>query len=131
MEKKPIVIKANRVPNPLKDFGAEQDRKIEQLKEQFGQEKIVNLLNAGFSKDTLIAYLEKNESSYSSVIKAVQSFLQAKALLEFHDIQSAEHIAAILVAPMNGPEFPRSIGIDDGVYVNGQIDANVTGKINT
>lgn len=131
MEKKTIRIKANQFPNPLEDLEAERDRKIEQLKERFGQEKIVALLEAGFSKDTVVKYLESNNSNYSTVIQAVKNFLQAKALLEFHDVQSAEHIAAILVAPITAAtsDFPSSISIDDGVYINGQVD--VTGKIKT
>jgi len=133
MEKKTIRLQANQFPNPLEELEAERDRKIEQLKERFGQEKIVALLEAGFSKDTVVEYLENNSGRYSTVIQAVKNFLQAKALLEFHGVQSAEHIAAVLVAPITAAtsDFPKSISIDDGVYIHGQVDASVTGKIDT
>ena len=104
----------------MTDFREDKQRKMEALRSQFGNEKIDALLAAGFWDYSIIEYLSGREG-YSQEMKAVKRLLQAKALLEFHDVSNAAMLAAILVAPMGAPPFPSSFAIDDGVCIHGEV----------
>ena len=117
----------------MDDFYREKDEELNQLKERFGEQKIQSLLDTGFSDTTVIDYLSKKSNRYNLVIRAVENYLRAQALLEFHDVQDAAHIAATLVAPMTSPEFPKELSIMDrvAVHVEGSVDAQVKGRVST
>lgn len=125
--------KVTRVTSMMDDFYRKRDESLNQLREEFGQQKIQALLDAGFTDDQIIGHLSENSHRHGPVINAVENFLRAKALLEFHNVEDADHVAATLVAPMTSPAFPKELSIMDrvAVHVEGSVEAQVEGRVST